>query len=74
MTMASQEPANEEPFDKAFIDNMIPHHESAIEMAHVVLEESENPEIREIAGAIVDAQEREIEQMTSWRAEWYPEG
>jgi uncharacterized protein (DUF305 family) len=76
MGMASdpQELANQEPFDKAFIDNMIPHHESAIEMAQVVLEESENPEIREIAGAIVDAQEREIEQMTSWRDEWYPEG
>ena len=43
-------------------------------MAQVVLEESENPEIREIAGAIVEAQEREIEQMTSWRDEWYPEG
>jgi uncharacterized protein (DUF305 family) len=76
MGMASdpQELANQEPFDKAFIDNMIPHHESAIEMAQVVLEESENPEIREIAGAIVDAQEREIEQMRSWRDEWYPEG
>jgi uncharacterized protein (DUF305 family) len=74
MAMDPQELANQEPFDKAFIDNMIPHHESAIEMAQVVLEESENPEIREIAGAIVDAQEREIEQMTSWRDEWYPEG
>jgi uncharacterized protein (DUF305 family) len=76
MGMASdpQELANQEPFDKAFIDNMIPHHESAIETAEVVLEGSENPEIRQIAGAIVDAQEREIEQMRSWRDEWYPEG
>jgi uncharacterized protein (DUF305 family) len=74
MTSDPQELANQEPFDKAFIDNMIPHHESAIETAEVVLEESENPEIRQIAGAIVDAQEREIEQMRSWRDEWYPEG
>jgi uncharacterized protein (DUF305 family) len=74
MTMAPQELANQEPFEKAFIDNMIPHHESAIEMAQVALEQSENPKIREIAGAIVDAQEREIEQMRSWRDEWYPEG
>jgi uncharacterized protein (DUF305 family) len=74
MTSDPQELANQEPFDQAFIDNMIPHHESAIEMAQVVLEESENPEIRKIAGAIVDAQEREIEQMRSWRDEWYPEG
>src|ERR671910_125576 len=74
MAMDPQELATQEPFDKAFIDDMIPHHESAIAMAQVVLEESENPEIRKIAGAIVDAQEREIEQMRSWRGEWYPEG
>jgi uncharacterized protein (DUF305 family) len=74
MTMSPEELANQEPFDKAFIDNMIPHHESAISMANAVLEESENPEIREIAGAIVDAQEREVEQMMLWRDDWYPEG
>ena len=66
--------ANEEPFDRAFIDNMIPHHESAIAMAEVALQESENPEIREIAQGIVDAQEREIAQMREWREEWYPQG
>jgi uncharacterized protein (DUF305 family) len=66
--------ANEEPFDRAFIDNMIPHHESAIAMAEVALQESENPEIREIAQDIVDAQEREIAQMREWREEWYPQG
>ena len=74
MTMSPEELANQEPFDKAFIDNMIPHHESAISMANAVLEESENHEIREIAGAIVDAQEREVEQMMLWRDDWYPEG
>jgi uncharacterized protein (DUF305 family) len=74
MGIDPEELANQEPFDEAFIDDMIPHHESAIEMAQVVLEESKNPELRKIAGAIVDAQEREIEQMRSWRDEWYPEG
>jgi uncharacterized protein (DUF305 family) len=66
--------ARQRPFDKAFIDAMIPHHESALEMASVALEESDNARIREIAGAIVDAQEREIAQMRDWRQEWYPEG
>jgi uncharacterized protein (DUF305 family) len=66
--------ARQRPFDKAFIDAMIPHHESAIEMANVALEESENAQIREIAGAIVDAQKREIAQMRDWRQKWYPEG
>jgi uncharacterized protein (DUF305 family) len=53
---------------------MVPHHQSAIEMAQVALEESENPKIMELAGNIVSAQQREIEQMLQWRQAWYPEG
>jgi uncharacterized protein (DUF305 family) len=68
-----QELANREPFDKAFIDAMIPHHQSAIVMAQVAYEESENPEIKELAQNIVSAQQSEIEQMRQWREEWYPE-
>jgi uncharacterized protein (DUF305 family) len=67
-----QKLANEDPFDKAFIDNMIPHHRSAIVMAEVALEESEDPEIREVAGDIVEAQKKEIAQMEAWRQDWYP--
>lgn len=69
-----EELSKAEPFDKAFIDDMIPHHESAIAMAEVAREKTEDPEIREIANDIVSAQEREIEQMEQWREEWYPEG
>lgn len=65
--------ANEDPFDRAFIDEMTPHHESAIQMARVAQESTEDPEIRELARGIVEAQEAEIEQMTAWREEWYPE-
>ena len=69
-----QQLANEDPFDKPFINNMIPHHRSAIAMAEVAFKESEDPEIREIANDIVSAQEREIGQMKQWRQEWYPQG
>jgi uncharacterized protein (DUF305 family) len=62
----------EEPFDQAFIDAMIPHHESAISMAEVANEESGNPRIQNLAQRIIEAQESEIEQMTEWREEWYP--
>ena len=66
--------ANAEPFDKAFIDEMIPHHESAIAMAEIARQETNDPSIREIAADIVTAQKREIEQMKQWRQQWYPEG
>jgi uncharacterized protein (DUF305 family) len=53
---------------------MIPHHQSAIVMAQVALENSDNPQIEELAENIISAQQREIEQMTQWRQQWYPEG
>jgi uncharacterized protein (DUF305 family) len=72
--MDPQALADEDPFDRAFIDAMIPHHRSAIEMAKVANRESENPRIKELAGNIVSAQEREIAQMKGWRERWYQEG
>ena len=72
--MDPQELANREPFDKAFIDAMIPHHQSAIEMAEVAYEKSKNPRIKELAENIMSAQKREIEQMKQWRKDWYPQG
>ena len=66
--------ANQRPFDEAFINAMIPHHESAIEMAQIALAESAKPTIRDLAGRIVEDQTREIEQMRGWLEEWYPGG
>ena len=74
MTTNPRSLADEKPFDRAFIDAMIPHHRSAIEMATVALERSADPQIEELAGGIVEAQEREISQMQTWRENWYPEG
>ena len=66
--------ANQQPFDKAFIDAMIPHHSSAIEMARVANANTGDDEIKELSQNIIDAQAGEIEQMTGWRKDWYPEG
>lgn len=74
MMMNPEDLAKKDPFDKAFIDSMIPHHQSAIEMAHVALHESKNQRIKDLATNIVEAQRREISQMTGWREQWYPQG
>lgn len=62
-----------EPFDQAFIDMMIPHHQGAIEMAQVELEEGSDGETVDLAQRIIEAQSAEIEEMNSWRTEWYGE-
>ena len=73
MTMDIEELRDAEPFDLAFLDAMIPHHESAIEAGEIALEESTNPEIRSLAEEIISSQQAEIDQMAEWRSEWYPE-
>lgn len=60
-----------DPFDKMFIDMMIPHHESAIEMARMIQEVTARPELQQLAGEIITAQEGEIAQMEQWRTEWF---
>ncbi len=65
--------AQQEPFDLAFIDSMVPHHASAIEMASTALIHSDNPEIRALARNIIDAQSLEIGQMIELRQANYPE-
>lgn len=60
------------PFDKAFIDAMLPHHLSAIEMATEAQTKAKHDEIKQLAKDIVAAQQREVDQMKAWRAQWYP--
>jgi uncharacterized protein (DUF305 family) len=63
-----------QPFDLAFIDAMIPHHQSAIEAARVALKESSRAEIQELSSAILEAQQREVGQMRAWRLSWSQAG
>lgn len=71
MMMDPQSLADQNPFDKAFIDNMIPHHQSAIEMAEVAGKNTGNERVKSLAMDIIDGQERELTQMKQWREEWY---
>lgn len=56
-----------EPFDRAFVDEMVPHHKGAIKMANVVLKSTRDVELRKLARAIVSTQQHEIEQMNAFR-------
>lgn len=52
-----------EPFDRAFLEMMLPHHTGALEMARTELAEGEDPDLKALAQEIIDAQEREIRAM-----------
>jgi uncharacterized protein (DUF305 family) len=57
--------------DQHFIEEMIPHHEGAIEMAQLALERSSRSEIRTLSTAIIESQTAEITQMEDWYRQWY---
>lgn len=52
-----------DPFDRAFLEMMIPHHQGAIEMARAELDRGEDPELQALARTIITEQEREIRAM-----------
>ena len=61
------------PYDLRFIDEMVMHHRGAIMSAEMMIADSEHPELRDLAQRIIEEQQRQIDQMLAWRAEWYPD-
>jgi uncharacterized protein (DUF305 family) len=59
--------------ERPFLQQMVPHHRSAVEMAELALEKTSRPEIRRLAQQIVSAQESEIADMGRWHRDWFGE-
>lgn len=59
------------PFDRMFIDMMIPHHQGAIRMARIELAKGSDQRLRSIAHGIIAAQASEIGRMNAWRNTWF---
>lgn len=59
------------PYDQMYIDAMIPHHQSVIDLATAAKDQLTIPELQEIAQAILDTQPGEIDKLTALRREWY---
>ncbi len=58
-------------FDRAFLSEMIIHHQGAVEMAGLALENAKHQEIKDLAEGIIKAQNKEIADMLSWQKDWY---
>lgn len=57
-------------FDKAFINHMIEHHQSAVDMAKLADSNAKHAEIKDLSKAIITAQESEIADMRQWQRDW----
>ncbi len=58
-------------FDKAFLSEMIVHHQGAVKMAEAVLVSSKRPELLRLANNIISAQNSEIQMMSTWQNNWF---
>jgi uncharacterized protein (DUF305 family) len=56
-----------DPFDRAFVDEMVPHHRGAIAMARVVLDKTRDPALKNLANTIIRTQQREVDEMNEFR-------
>jgi len=57
-------------FDKAFLSQMIMHHQSAINMAAPGETNAQHQQVKDLTPAIVTAQSSEIKQMQQWQKDW----
>ncbi len=68
---ASLQPLKGAEFEASFLQQMIQHHRSAVEMAKMVADHTQRAELRQFAEKIISAQTQEIGQMPKWLADWY---
>jgi uncharacterized protein (DUF305 family) len=52
--------------DKNFLENMIPHHQSAVDMAKLALKKALRPELKKFAQGVITVQSKEIMQYQTW--------
>lgn len=60
-------------FDRVFLSEMIVHHKGAVEMAELAKTNAGRQEIKDLASAIVSAQNKEINEMEGWQKSWFIE-
>lgn len=72
MSMGQQQSIDgAKPFDKAFIEEMVPHHEMALMMSNMALQNADRPEFRTFLQNIITTQTAEIQKMRQWYQQWY---
>lgn len=60
-----------EAYEEMFLRGMIVHHLGAIAMAEELLEQTDRPELVELANDIITSQSSEVEMMRGWLEAWF---
>jgi uncharacterized protein (DUF305 family) len=68
--MADLQGKTGDEFDKAFLSEMIIHHQGAINMANLAKTNSKHQEVKDLVDDILSAQSKEIDMMQTWQTDW----
>jgi uncharacterized protein (DUF305 family) len=69
MTTSLQGKTGDE-FDKTFLEQMIPHHQGAVDMAKLAEVQAKHEEIKALSKNILTSQTNEINDMKTWLETW----
>lgn len=69
--MLQQLGPSDQNYDQRFIDMLITHHQEAIVMGQDAERKARHSELREMARKIVNDQTKEMQQLRTWRNQWY---
>jgi len=58
-------------FEQGFLQQMIQHHRSGIEMAKLASDQTNRPELRDFASNMISTQQQEVDEMSGWLKSWY---
>ena len=68
---AALQPLKGAEFEQSFLQQMIQHHRSAIDMAKMVKDHTKRAELQQLADKIKTSQQQEIDKMTGWLKDWF---
>src|SRR5439155_1228018 len=68
---ASLESLKGADFEQSFLQQMIQHHRSGIEMAKLASAQTTRTELRDFAAKMIALQQQEIDKMSGWLKSWY---
>ncbi len=57
--------------DQSFLENMIPHHQEAINTSYIIQATTQDLELKQFAGNVITNQNKEVKEMKEWYKKWF---
>lgn len=57
--------------DKSFLEEMIPHHQEAVDTSIKILNSTSDPELKVFVQKVITDQNKEINEMKTWHKDWF---